>query len=45
VGYTGSDKTIYGDFFLHDEPGAPFFPSDEKDAKLLYIKEIPFFYL
>ncbi len=34
-------KIIYGDFFLHDEPGAPFFPDDEKDAKLLYIKEIP----
>ena len=34
-------KIIYGDFFLHDEPGAPFFPADENDAKLLYIKEIP----
>jgi len=34
-------KVIYGDFFLHDEPGAPFFPSDEKEAKSLYIKEIP----
>lgn len=34
-------KVIYGDFFLHDEPGAPFFPADEEDAKLLYIKEIP----
>ena len=34
-------KVIYGDFFLHDEPGAPFFPDDEKDAKLLYIKKIP----
>ncbi len=28
-------------FFLHDEPGAPFFPEDEEDAKSLYIKEIP----
>ena len=34
-------RVIYGDFFLHDEPGAPFFPSDEEDAKSLYIKEIP----
>jgi hypothetical protein len=32
---------IYGDYFLHDEPGAPFFPDDEDDAKFLYIKEIP----
>jgi len=32
---------IYGDFFLHDEPGAPFFPEDEDAAKFLYIKEIP----
>ncbi len=32
---------IYGDFFLHDEPGAPFFPADDEDAKLLYIREIP----
>jgi hypothetical protein len=36
-----SCKVIYGNFFLHDEPGAPFFPADEKDAKSLYIKEIP----
>ena len=32
---------IYGDFFLHDEPGAPFFPVDEDAARFLYIKEIP----
>lgn len=32
---------IYGDFFLQDEPGAPFFPEDEEAAKFLYIKEIP----
>jgi hypothetical protein len=32
---------LYGDFFLHDEPGSPFFPEDEKDAQSLYIKEIP----
>ena len=34
-------RIIYGDFFLHDEPGAPFFPSDEEEAKSLYLKEIP----
>ena len=34
-------EVIYGDFFLHGEPGAPFFPIDEEDAKNLYIKEIP----
>ena len=32
---------LYGDFFLHAEPGAPFFPTDEQDAKSLYMKEIP----
>ena len=32
---------MYGDFFLHAEPGAPFFPSDEESARFLYIKEIP----
>jgi hypothetical protein len=32
---------IYGDFFLQDEPGSPFFPEDEDTAKYLYIKEIP----
>jgi hypothetical protein len=34
-------RVIYGDFFLHEEPGAPLFPSDEKEATSLYIKEIP----
>ena len=34
-------RVLYGDFFLHAEPGAPFFPTDEEDAKVLYIKEIP----
>jgi hypothetical protein len=34
-------KTIYGDFYLHDEPGAPFFPESEEDAKSLYVTEIP----
>ncbi len=32
---------LYGDFFLHAEPGAPFFPENEEDAKYLFIKEIP----
>jgi hypothetical protein len=32
---------LYGDFFLHDEPGAPFFPENEEDARFLYINEIP----
>jgi hypothetical protein len=33
---------LSGEFFLHAEPGAPFFPEDENDAKSLYIREIPF---
>jgi hypothetical protein len=32
---------IFGDFFLHAEPGAPFFPANEKEAKSLYFTEIP----
>lgn len=32
---------IYGEWFLSDEPGAPFFPTDDEEAKSLYIKEIP----
>lgn len=32
---------IYGDFFLHSEPGAPFFPESEEDAKSVYLTEIP----
>jgi hypothetical protein len=27
--------------FLHSEPGAPFFPEDDKDAKTLYMRKIP----
>ena len=34
-------RVIYGDFFLHAEPGAAFFPTDEKEAKSLYLTEIP----
>ena len=32
---------LSGEFFLHAEPGGPFFPEDENDAKSLYIREIP----
>jgi hypothetical protein len=32
---------LYGDFVLHAEPGAPFFPTDEQETKALYMKEIP----
>ena len=32
---------ISGDFFLHSEPGAPFFPTDEEEASSLYLTEIP----
>ena len=34
-------RVIFGDFFLQDEPGAPFFPTDEAEAKSLYMAEIP----
>ena len=30
-----------GDFFLHSEPGAPFFPTCEDEAGRLYLTEIP----
>jgi hypothetical protein len=32
---------ISGHFFLHAEPGAPFFPTSDEEAKSLYMKEIP----
>ena len=32
---------LFGDFFLHDEPGAPFFPTEPDQARSLYITEIP----
>ena len=32
---------LSGDFFLHSEPGAPFFPTDEEEAKSIYMTEIP----
>ena len=31
---------LSGDFFLHSEPGAPFFPTEEDEAKSLYLTEI-----
>jgi hypothetical protein len=34
-------SSLSGDFFLHSEPGAPFFPTDEQEASLLYITGIP----
>ena len=35
---------ISGDFFLHSEPGAPFFPTTEQEASELYLTEVPFEY-
>jgi hypothetical protein len=32
---------LSGDFYLHSEPGAPFFPMDEEEAGLLYLTEVP----
>ena len=32
---------LSGDFFLHSEPGAPFFPIDNEAANTLYMTEIP----
>jgi len=32
---------VFGDFYLHDEPGAPFFPASKEEAKTLYLTEIP----
>lgn len=34
-------RMLSGDFFLHSEPGAPFFPTCEEEAGLLYLAEIP----
>lgn len=33
--------TLSGDFFLHTEPEAPFFPKTEEQAKRLYLAELP----
>ncbi len=32
---------LSGDFHLHSEPGAPFFPTDRHEAASLYMTEIP----
>ena len=32
---------LTGEFFLHSEPGAVFFPENEGDARSLFIREIP----
>jgi hypothetical protein len=32
---------LSGDFHLHSEPGAPFFPTTEEEAASLYMTEIP----
>ena len=32
---------LSGDFFLHEEPGAPFFPTTKEEAKGLSIETIP----
>ena len=32
---------ISGDFYLHSEPGAPFFPTEEDDARSLTLELIP----
>jgi hypothetical protein len=34
-------SVISGDFYLHSEPGEPFFPTDPDDAALLTIETIP----
>jgi hypothetical protein len=32
---------MQGDFYLHSEPGSPFFPMDKKEARALFMTEIP----
>ena len=32
---------LSGDFYLHNEPGAPFFPTEEAAAKSLTLEQIP----
>jgi hypothetical protein len=32
---------LSGDFHLHSEPGAPFFPTNTRDAASLYMTELP----
>ena len=33
--------SLSGDFYLHSEPGAPFFPTDEQEASHLYLTDTP----
>jgi len=33
---------LSGDFHLHSEPGAPFFPTSPEEASELYITEVPY---
>jgi len=32
---------LSGDFFLHSEPGGPFFPTEAEEARELVIEEVP----
>ena len=32
---------IYGDFYLHNEPDAPFFPTEAEEAQCLEIETVP----
>ena len=32
---------LSGDYYLHSEPGAPFFPIDKEEATQLYMVKIP----
>lgn len=34
-------RVLSGDFYLHLEPGAPFFPTDEQEAVCLTLEEVP----
>lgn len=34
-------RVIYGDFYLHDEPDAPFFPTEVEEARCLEIETVP----
>jgi len=43
--YSGSScpscGKLYGDHYLHHDPGVAFFPCSEEDARALYITELP----
>lgn len=34
-------RVIYGDFYLQDEPSAPFFPTEAEEARLLQMETVP----